>query len=218
MAKLGHTATVTIAAMDVKKSIKAWEAVGFDVIHSNNQITRLTDGQLLLEIIEQEFPFFGVTYYGGASNQERELHGPDGSNMIKQRHAPSSEASLPSKEQSPLLGYFESFAIGVASLPPARAWAEDNGFFILEEYGDPHPQSDLTDGLISISLRQGFSGRWIIYNTELDKELVDDIEQALKSVDPLSNPVTALQNETGKIDVVRIDMPDGIRIVITQDM
>lgn len=218
MAKLGHTAAVTIAAMDRKKSIQAWEALGFDVVHKNNHITRLTDGQLLLEIIEQEFPFFGVTYYSSAINHARELHGPDGSNMIIQRHAPNSEASLPSKEQSPLLGYFESLAIGVTNLPPARAWAEDNGFLVLEEYGDPHPQSDLTDGLLSISLRQGFSGRWIVYNTELDKELVDGIEQALKVVDPSSNPVTVLQSETGKIDIVRIEMPEGIRIVITQDM
>lgn len=215
MALLGHTAIIRVPCRDIQQSAQAWEAVGFEGVAAGEGITRLSDGQLLLDLVKQEFPFITICYCN-AGTDHRVVNGPDDKELLSLQHVPRAQLQAPTKEQNGVLGYFESLAIGVPSARTARNWAEQHGYFVLEEFSGQHPQSDVTDGLLTLSFRENLSGRWLNYCTELDEDLYNDLTDA--TADHGNVDVKAYRNSNDNIDMIRIDMADGVRIVVTHDL
>lgn len=220
MAKLGHSAFVAIYTTELQKSVEAWKAVGFSVISTEQDITRLTDGQLLIAFSDREFPSPGVAYFDAASFGAacEEIVGPDGAVLFVRHGMPVDQAIRPTKEANALLGHVDSFVVGVPDALVARRWTEEQGFFVLEEFGGAHPQSEVTDGLVTLSLRQGFPGRMLTYTADVDEDLADAITEQLYTVggEDLANTVTVLRDED-EVDTILMTMPEGTRISVVRD-
>lgn len=222
MAHLGHTARLIVSTSNMATSVAAWSVIGFTVTSVDERITRMTDGQLLLSLVEQEFPSPGISYDNAGEQTEStpELIGPDNKTLFFSTYRPLQDSERPSKEQNPALGYIDALVVGVADVPEARQWAEAHGFFVLEEFGDPQPQSDVTDGLATLSFRHGYTGRFLSYTTDIDRDLADDLIASLAEAvgNDVADSTTTLRGVDGRVDTIRLVMPEGTVIMISQDL
>ncbi len=221
MASLGHTARVVLASRDRATAVAAWQALGFETTSEHQGITFLTDGQLLLGIAGQEFPFCSLLYLAaGVDPSTPKRVQSDFPLPIFQLGTPVDDAERVTKEQNPLLGYADAITIGVKDVNGAKAIAENCGFFVLEEYGQPYPQCDLTDGLITIALQEGFVGTYLTYITDIDGDLASDITASLSDAlgDAPGFRVESIEQAGSHTSMIRISMPDGMVVLVSQDV
>jgi hypothetical protein len=195
-------------------------AMGFTLENHEEGIARLTDGQLLLTLIEQEFPSPGIAYFHtpALEDQETVITGPG--NLTMFRHpSPLTSAQQPTREQNPLLGFFDGLVVGVDDVKGARQWAEEYGYFVLEEFGEPQPQSDVTDGLMTISFRKGYQTKQLCYTTDIDQVLADDISAGMiEALGKESDAVLVRHDDHGNVELIRVAMPEGTLVTIVPDL
>ncbi len=203
----------------MQSSVAAWSALGFTIESTSSQISRLTDGQLLLALVEQEFPSPGLAYFHADSFEAADSTIEAPGNLIIFRHpSPLESARKPSKEQNALLGYFDALVVPTEDVKGARQWAEENGFFVVEEWGNPQPQSDVTDGLITLSFRQGYASKMIGYLTDIDEDLVQEITDAMREATASSDAVAVRRSTNGDVELIRVLMPEGTIVVVVPDL
>lgn len=223
MSVLGHTARLLISTADLRASALAWEAVGFQVQSNSETSIQLTDGQLLLTLREQEF-FSPALAYGTsdiAAASTATIPGPDGKTLMYLHALPVTMAQVASGEQNRFLGYFDALVVQVGDVLNARRWAEELGFFVLEEFGGMYPQSDVTDGLSTLSFRKNeMVGRSLVYVTDIDEDLADDITTSLqeKLGDEVADSVAVFRDANNNVAMIRLLLPEGTRITIVQDV
>lgn len=221
MAKHGHTATVIVSTPSLQTSVDSWSGIGFTSTGTEDGFTWLTDGQLLLGLSEQEFPSPGIAYFGSSQDDVGIApSSPDNQVLLHHYFRASDQAQRPSKEQNPLLGYLDAVVVGVPDALAARVWAENNGFFVLEEFGSPQPQADVTDGLITLSFRAGYAGRFLCYSTVIDEDLANDISEVLEATGSIAvaDTLRVFRNADDRIDMIRFSMPDSTVVVVMQDL
>ena len=144
MAFLGHTARVIISTATIVASTEMWTTLGFTVQESEPGFTRLTDGQVLVTLIEDAFPSPALAYFHpDPVPLSRELQGMG---LILREESESGFAVTPingldvyvhrrsqdkaerhSGAANPLLGYLDAFSLGVEDAAASRRRAEANG-------------------------------------------------------------------------------------------
>jgi hypothetical protein len=101
----------------------------------------------------------------------------------------------------------------------ARQWAEEYGYFVLEEFGEPQPQSDVTDGLMTISFRKGYQTKQLCYTTDIDQVLADDISAGMiEALGKESDAVLVRHDDHGNVELIRVAMPEGTLVTIVPDL
>ena len=135
--------------------------------------------------------------------------GPGGLQIFSHRRS-AMEAEMATREQSPLLGYFDALVVGVESVEAAKAWSETSGFFVQDEWGAPYKQVDVTDGLSVLSFRELPSRPFLAYSADFDRELVRLLTEAAP------DRIRLFENN-GKVDRARITMPEGTVIMVYDD-
>ncbi len=227
MAFLGHTARVIVSTATLMASVEAWQLVGFTVQDQSEGFARLTDGQILLTLIDDTFPSPALAYFHADPEQlaadltdrgceQRDVTAKgltitpfDGVDVYVHQRA-SDKAERHSGERNALLGYLDAFSVGVADVSAARRTAEDLGFFVQEEWGAPQPRSDVTDGLITIAFQQRNVAPYLAYAVEVS----DTLLEVLNECDGITVDVTEIG---GEVSYVRLTMPEGTKIVLLHD-
>lgn len=228
MAHLGHTARIIISCDNLEDSIDAWERIGFVVESTFQGIVRITDGQVLVTLLAEEFDSPALAYFNSApeilynscldsglrvERNEKgvvklsELLGLD----VYVHPREIEEQELPSGEQSPLFGYFDGLAVAVDDVTETRMLAEDLGFFVQEEWFGDTAQSDVTDGLMLLSLRSKLATPMLTYSAHIDEDLIQSVTQALGSNAEIT------RHESGRAWFVRLRMPEGTLITIAHE-
>jgi|GEM_PF-3071300 len=222
MAFLGKNVAVSISTPSVTMSEKVWTSLGFSVIEQKSNEVFLSDGQLLLNLVEQEFFSPAVCYYGTSSlhTNRESVVGPDREILFIRKPEPE-YARLPlTGEKNSILGFFDAVAVGSPNHRTAREWSETLGFFVQEEFGGTYPQSEVTDGLINVSFRNGLNGRFLCYVRDLDD---DDAHQILTTAQQIQSDHGAsrgqiVRDANGDILMVVIYTAEGTGIIISQDL
>jgi hypothetical protein len=228
IALLGHTARIIISVTSMSESTAAWEAAGFEIESQKAGFTRLTDGQVLVSLIEQDFSSPALAYFhvdhvrlatelAGRGLTTREanetgfvVEGPGGVDIhIHQR--PIDQKAEPTGEQNPLFGYFDALVTGAEDPFIERRKAEEMGFFVQEEFVGDFPQSDVTDGLVNLSIRTKVKTPFLVYRTDVTKELVMELQESF------TERCRVTVNKDGTVAMVTLTMPEGTRIMITND-
>ncbi len=167
MSLLGSAAAVTVATDDVVTALDKWEECGFFDAEGPDGV--VSDGQIMVRITEEAAPSLRLTYTTGSVERvvqklrdrgvPYELNGSaltvamPGGVVAEVLHHDLLDLPRISHEGNGELGYLEALAIHVDDIQAARAWGEKAGFFLIEEFGEPQPQCDMTDGLMRISWR-----------------------------------------------------------------
>lgn len=227
MALLGHTARYVIPSEKPDESAQAWEAIGFTIESQSENAVRLTDGQILISLLNETLPSPALAYFHADPDRlvsycrdkdlttnkldDGSIHVPSPFGVdIYVHHRPFEEHLAPTRESNELLGFFDSLVVGVDDISIARANAESFGFFVQEEWAGAHPQSDVTDGLTVVSLRKQNTSGIFSYTTELSETLVDEMDIA-------DGALTVSRDENGHPWFVRIQMPDDAVILVARD-
>ena len=228
MAVLGHTGRIIISVTSMAASSSAWQQLGFDVESTEAGFTRLTDGQILLTLMDSEFASPSLAYFHvdpvrllndvqgkGLSTREVNEHGFVLTGLggidvhIHQRSADNQV--MPEGDQNPLLGYFDALVVGVEDPFAARTIAEEVGYFVQEEWTGDHPQSDITDGLVNLSLRKIKARPFLTYKTHLGSGVLEDLREAFQDTLKIHT------DSNDKPTLAVITMPEGTRVMIAQD-
>lgn len=167
MSLLGTAAALTVATDDVVTALDTWEDCGFFDAEGPDGV--VSDGQIIVRITEDAAPSLRLTYTTGSVERVAQklrdrgvpyvLHGSalevemPGGVVAEVLHHDLLDLPRISHEGNGELGYLEALAIHVEDIQAARAWGEKAGFFLIEEFGEPAPQCDMTDGLMRISWR-----------------------------------------------------------------
>lgn len=229
MALLGHASRIVISSLDPALSRGVWEQLGFEDAGSTSEIARLTDGQVLLSLISHEDPSPGLAYFApslqsvadkltaagiafvGSHATSLHLQGP-GELTVWIHPATMNNVIHRSGEDSPFFGYLDAVVVPVANVSSAADWAQKCGFFIVDQWDDPSPQVDVTDGLTTISFRQQAIGvPFLHYTADMDNDWVESITEACGEL------LTIHRSVEGKISMAVITMPDACLILITPD-
>jgi len=164
---LGTAASVTVATDDVVAALDTWEDCGF--VDAEGPDGVISDGQIMVRIVEEAAPSLRLTYTTGSVERVAqtlrdrgvpykllgsalEVEMPGGV-IAEVLHHDLLDLPRISHEGNGELGYLEALAIHVDDIQAARAWGEKAGFFLIEEFGEPEPQCDMTDGLMRVSWR-----------------------------------------------------------------
>jgi len=229
MALLGHASRIVIASQDPSSSRGAWEQLGFEDAGSTQEISRLTDGQILLSLIQHEDPSPGLAYfapslqsvadrilaaglpYEGTQSTSLCLTGP-GDLTIWIHPATTENVVHRTGEGSPFLGYYDALVVPVEDVDAAAVWAQKCGYFIADQWDDPNPQVDVTDGLNVISFRkQAVRSPILHYTADMDNDWVESITEACGEM------LKVHRGESGNVTMAVIGMPDACMIFITPD-
>ncbi len=208
MALLGHTARYVIPSDNPEAHALAWEALGFTVEDHSPDAVRLTDGQILLTLLKEDLKGPALAYFNADPDKDF-IASPFGVDIYIHKR-PYEEHLSPTRESNDLLGFFDGLVVGVDDVAAAREASESYGYFLQEEWGGEHPQSDITDGLCVVSLRKQKTTGIFSYTTDLSESLVDEMdvaEEALK----------VSRDEDGRPWFVRIKMPDGTLVHIMNE-
>ena len=228
MAVLGHTARIITSVTSMAASTAAWQAIGFNVESSEAGVTRLTDGQVLITLMDQEFNGPALAYFHvdpvrllnnvqgkGLSTREVNEHGfileGLGGIDVHVHQRSEDKAAIPNGDQNPLLGYFDALVVGVDEPFASRAVAEEVGFFVQEEWTGDYPQSDITDGLLNLSLRKVNASPFLTYKTDLNSGVLDDLTEAF------GESLKVNKDNNGNPTLAVVTMPEGTRVMIAQD-
>lgn len=233
MAQLGHSARIAVFSRDVPASLTAWLLIGFTVLDLDHEtsptMARITDGQLIVTIMEGAHPSPALAYFNaapmrtaqqskdrGAPNtvlgpKEIEFAGPGGL-MIWVHEQSIDKAIKPDGDQNPLLGFFDHMVVHVDDLDASRRWAEAIGMLVLDTTGGTQPTIDVTDGLMTLSLRtMAVAGRPLEYSADIDAETVQILRDAL------GDACQATLDANGEPLFIRLTMPEGTTILVGRD-
>lgn len=213
MAALGHTARVTIGAADLTSSIEAWQQLEFDVTDQGDGWAHLSDGQVLLRVVHNGPSVMTLTY-----EQSHELGSATAQILpslgIQHLQRPSTLAERRTGARNAALGYVDAMVIPSENPRQDREVLEQHGFFVVEEWGGAYQQSDVTDGMITLSLATHARSPYLLYRQELTTEVVED----LASLDGITCDVhIAADAADDGVSYVRLTMPDGARVVVLHD-
>ena len=228
MALLGHTARLVVSTENLAASADAWHLLGFAVLEESEHAVRLSDGQILVTLLAEVFESPAFAYFHSDPSkvvaQLNQLGIPvqnleDGSGVALQPfgttdfyvHAqPSDAAERHSGGKNDLLGYLDAVCVFVPHVLQARVQAEELGFFVQEEWAGGFPRSDVTDGLMTISLQQRDTKPYLSYATELTRSVLEDLHEL--------DGVTAKTVEiNGAVSYVRLTTPEGTQLIINHD-
>lgn len=233
MAQLGHSARIVIFSGDVAASLTAWLLIGFTVLDLDHETqptrARITDGQLIVTIMHGNEPSPALAYFNaspartaqqckdrGAANTvlsptEIEFTGPGGLKIwVHQQSA--DKAVKPDGDQNPLLGFFDHMVVHAPDLDASRRWAEAIGYLVLDTMQGAHPAIDVTDGLMTLSLRStAIAGRPLEYSADIDAETVQILRDAL------GDACAPVFDEHGQPLYIRLTMPEGTTIQVGRD-
>lgn len=233
MGLFGHSSRILIAADDVSAAVASWLLIGFTVLASDDteppSWTRLTDGQIVLTVMQTDAPSPALAYFSASVPRvqqrardlgvpaqavgQREMHaeGPGGL-MVFCHHQDSTEAVRPDRTQNPVIGYFDGLVVNVEDTAAARAWAERAGFLVEDDSAGGHRRIDMTDGVSRLAFLQStLAGRSLAYVTDIDDDLVADLDEAFGAD---CEHVTA---PDGSLLFLRLTMADGTTVSITPD-
>ncbi len=227
MAFLGHTARVVVGSTDLKASASAWEAVGFDVQDGSEHAVRLTDGQILLTILQEAVGTPALAYFHADPARLQQQLQAAGSPPVQTRadgfdlslvdvpvihvHArPADQADEATGGRNPVLGFLDALCVPAENARSTRRNLEQMGFFVQQEWDGPPKRSDVTDGLITLSFQEARIRPHLAYATEITA----DVLEQLTSIPNVTAEPVSLNDE---LAFVRLIMPERTRIVIAHD-
>jgi len=218
---------MVVSTTSLQESVESWQALGFTVEQSDAGVARLTDGQILVTLMEQDFNSPAIAYFH--ADPERLAADLQGKGLATRDASPSGFTVTPfdgvdiyvhrrpmeaaerhSGAKNDVLGYLDAFSVGVPDVAAARRTAENLGFFVQEEWGMPQPRSDVTDGLMTVAFHQRQARPYLAYAVEI----TDDLLAHLQADDGLTVAVTEID---GEISYVRVTTPEGTRVVLLHD-
>ena len=227
MAYLGHSARIVVSTTSLQESIESWRSLGFTLERSDAGVARMTDGQILVTLMEQDFQSPAMAYFH--ADPERLASDLQGKGLAIRNASPSGFTVTPfdgvdvyvhqrpmetaerhTGAKNDVLGYLDAFSIGVQDVAATRRTAENIGFFVQEEWGMPQPRSDVTDGLMTVAFHQRQARPYLAYAVEI----TDDLVAHLQADDGLTVTVTEID---GEISYVRVTTPEGTRVVLLHD-
>lgn len=227
MAYLGHSARVVVSTASLQDSVEVWQSLGFTLEQADAGVARLTDGQILITLMEQDFNGPALAYFH--ADPERLAADLQGKGLAIRDRSPTGLTVTPfegvdvyvhqrpietaerhSGAKNDVLGYLDAFSVGVRDVATARRTAENLGFFVQEEWGMPQPRSDVTDGLITVAFHQRQARPYLAYAVEINDELIG----LLQAVNGLIVSVTEID---GEISYIRVTTPEGTRVVLLHD-
>lgn len=233
MGIFGHSSRILVSTSNVTLSLSAWTCLGFDVLLTDSEdaptFARLTDGQVIVTLLNDGFPNPSLAYFSEAvprvlqrakdksvpvdtaNPNEPVVHGPGGLDVFL-HHLKRESAILPSRAQNPALGYFDVLLVRVADVQASRTWAESAGFLVETVTTGAVPRIDMTDGVSRIGFLQSEqSGRELVYISQFG----DDFIQELSELDGVTCDLSTLPD--GTILFVRLTMPEGTVITIVNE-
>lgn len=233
MALLGYSARIIVSSENIGRSLQSWTGLGFEVQGESAGRVRLTDGQVLLTLMSDHCssPTLAYSHTDVASlMKEFTEAGIDAADcsaasggtismlciavpecgMIYVHEESNPTITPASKEQSPMLGYFDALVLGVSNVENVKNWTERAGFFIQEERSVPFPQVDVTDGLAVLSFRKMIPRRFLSYCTDIDRAYLDEIDRVCREA--------AIQCNIINTDIIKLTMPEGTVIMISNDL
>ncbi|MBI2793192.1 MAG: hypothetical protein HYX66_00905 [Ignavibacteria bacterium] len=233
MAFLGYSVRIVVSSDNIHRSVHSWSGLGFDVQGESAGRVRLSDGQILLTLMPDHCLSPTLAYFhhdvsalmkecfkagldvADCSNRSSKaistlrITVPECGEIYVHEHSDLTITSA-SKEQSPLLGYFDSLVLGVPKIESVKIWAEHAGYFIQEEWREPFPQVDVTDGLAALSFRKMHPQRFLSYSADLDRMYLEEIGSVCEEL--------AVECVVVNADLIKLTMPEGTVIMISNDM
>ncbi|MCX6140228.1 MAG: hypothetical protein NTX15_05275 [Candidatus Kapabacteria bacterium] len=229
MALLGHASRIIVASAQPEASRGVWEAIGFVDNGSSDSVVRLTDGQILISLLPQEASPLALAYFAPSLQSVGdkllasgfEISGSNatgwhvpGPGMMEWWIHPATPSTLAQRsgESSPILGYFDAIVIPVSDVHDAAAWAQLCGYFIADQWENPLPQVDLTDGIVNISFRKQDAGvPFLHFTADLDDEWLAEATEAV------GERLTVHRDGNGNTSLAIFSMPDACTIMVTPD-
>lgn len=206
-----HSSRIIISTSSLEDSLRAWTAIGFEEQDRTDSAVRLTDGQILVTLMTENFVGPALAYFSA----DRDVTGTKtlpGDLTFFVHHRSVDQEEHPTGEQNPMLGYYDALVIGIADPVHARTEYERHGFFVQEEWGGQFPQSDVTDGLNVISLQPIGSKRYLAYHA-------DDLEDLLTALDPDAGVTTVVNRDAnGNITGLILSTTDNTHFFISPDL
>jgi hypothetical protein len=217
----------------MQASLDAWESVGFTILARDEadvpSWVRLTDGQVIVMLMTEAIDSPALAYFhpdppvlrqrlhdrgavvAAVSDAELTVEGPGGIPIYVHKGT-AMTADRPTKEASPLLGYFGGIAVSVTDADAAKASAERMGFLVAEFMDEPFKGYDMTDGSATLLLQQTSSAvRPLVYATEFDDALVSDLTEAI------GDACTTIKASDGSLLLIKLRMPEGTTILVQAD-
>lgn len=206
MAVLGHTARFAITTPNREELLQDLAQLEFVI---DDQFA--TDGQILLSCEEGPETSFRLSYV----SDRPVVRIPDGVTLpVEVAIADAHSAVQRSGERNPLLGYLDAIVVPSQDPVADRRKLEEVGFFVLEEFAGAHTQSDVTDGLVTLSLAEHARRPFLQYRQELTKALIDDV-QSLEGI-TCAVHLGGEQLRDG-VSHLRLTLRGGITIVVIHD-
>jgi hypothetical protein len=233
MAFLGYSVRIVASSDNIDRSVHSWSGLGFEVQGESAGRVRLSDGQILLTLIPDHCSSPTLAYFhhdvralmkecseagldvadcSGTSDgtiSSLRIDVPECGEFYVHEHNALTITSA-SREQSPLLGYFDALVLGVSNTESVKIWAEHAGFFIQEEWREPFPQVDVTDGLAALSFRKMHPQKFLSYSADLDRNYLEEIGSVCEDL--------AVNCAIINSDLIKLTMPEGTVIMISNDM
>lgn len=228
MALLGHSAWLRISCTDMSASCLAWQGIGFFVVDEAASSIRMTDGQIAVELVSGD-PQQPTLIYGNAATartaqQCKDRGAPStvvegvvtferiGELSVQAVPMPVGSVEHPDGDQNPVLGYFDNLVVHVDDLDAARRRCEAMGLLVLDQTHGEFPSINVTDAMMTISLRtMPLAGLPIEYSADIDRDVVED----LRSIPELH--CHAIDDADGEPMLIRLTMPEGTVILVGRD-
>ena len=228
MALLGHSAWLCLSCPDVQASCEAWHGIGFTVVDELPSGVRMTDGQITIELVQAAAQQLTLVYGNAApartAQQCKDRGAPStiadgtvtfdriGEMTIRAVPMPMGSIEHPDGDQNPVLGFFDNLIVHVDDLDAMRRRCEAMGLLVLDQTHGEHPGINVTDGLITLSLRtMPVAGLPIEYSADIDHDVVED----LRSVPGVH--CHAIDDADGEPMLIRLTMPEGTVILVGRD-
>lgn len=228
MALLGHSAWLRISCSDMATSCLAWQGIGFSVVDDASPSIRMTDGQIAVELV-QGSPQQPTLIYGNAATtrtaqQCKDRGAPStvvdgvvtfdriGELTVQAVPMPVGSVERPDGDQNPVLGFVDDIIVHVDDLDAARRRCEAMGLLVLDQTLGEYPAINVTDGMMTVSLRtMPVAGLPIEYSADIDREVVDDL-RLIPAVH-----CHAIDDADGEPMLIRLTMPEGTVILVGRD-
>lgn len=206
MAVLGHTARLAITTPSLDAFLEDLLQLEFDV-----QDQFATDGQILLSCQQGPERAYQLAYQSDRPTPAV----PDGLGLpITVTAGDAGSAIQRTGERNPLLGYLDAIVVPSTDPLANRRALEDVGFFVLEEFVGTNTQSDVTDGLVTLSLASHARKPFLQYRQELTAAVLADLH-SLEGI-ACTMHLGGEQLRDG-VSHMRLTLRDGFTIVVIHD-
>lgn len=229
--KLGEKVHITLHLDDIGEALPFYQSLGFRVLRRADQPAPralLSDGVILLLLMQSDEPFQGLTYYttnlaerieylknlGVAVNEEKKaadgtasvvFYDPNGCAVRLVAGDPKG-IPRPKGESFSRCGHFGEFSIPTQDMKSSQAFWENLGFAWKDgDEAKPYPWAYLKDGLIAVGLHQteDFNDITLAY---FATDMIERITGLKEDGVPF---VWERKNEAGQSIYGRVQAPDG---------